>query len=817
MLNSPKARSIAAVVLLFILTVLFYAPIIFSDRTFVARDNYSFYNPQRFFAAETVSNGSLPLWNPYVGCGMPFQATLQSAVFYPFSAIYYLLPFQKGFKYFIVLHYFLGALNMFLLMRGWRNDRKTAFFSAMVFAFCGYLASINNNVAFITAGIWLPLVMLFHHYALKANRLFFSLLAGSVISLQIFAGDMSFYLLASLVCTFFYTLFWSFSASASHPPSRFKPWGFLGVSWLSAMILAAVQLIPFCELVFNSKRFGGLTFAEITQNSLHPLEITQLIIPYIFGTALPMTRWFGQFWLDTTYMGLFPLFFILLFVFFKSNWLKPFLISIAVVSIVLSFGKYNPLYFYLYHYLPGISMLKFPVKFFFIASFAFSVMAGKGLSCFLHLVDQKKTSLRLLQGTGCLVMLAATVFAVLSVWKQEFFQYWSRYVSVFEPDISDYVLDTLFYSLNKSIAFSVFLGGVLLLLIFLAARRKISKNVLFVLIVLISFADLTQIPRSNTISVDETVFSQENPTTAFLKKDPSVFRIYPLVWLETKDSFLHLPGIAFEPVYRFMKQALHKNTVMYHNIPSADQYSAILNMRYQNVFHPVVTYFKMGLESNVPISYCQKILNLLNIKYIVSPTEVKGFNFQLVSDNGVKVYENLEVLPRAFLVEKLKVVKNEDAVLHGLQRSDFSPSREAYISERESQKIGSFFLKDSQSAGGAKIKQSAVFIRQYDANFIELELHVKRSGILVLADNYYPGWKAFSDEGELPVLRVNYTLRGIPVKGGKQELTLRYRPVSFTIGAWISILGFVLLGAGLWILKKPAELPTKRKTGVIAA
>ncbi|MCX5900387.1 MAG: hypothetical protein NTX06_06580, partial [Proteobacteria bacterium] len=85
--------------ILFFLTLFFFSDVIFSDATFIARDIYLFYNPRQFYAAESINSGILPLWNPYVACGVPFQANLQSALFYPFNVVYYVLPFQKGFKY----------------------------------------------------------------------------------------------------------------------------------------------------------------------------------------------------------------------------------------------------------------------------------------------------------------------------------------------------------------------------------------------------------------------------------------------------------------------------------------------------------------------------------------------------------------------------------------------------------------------------------------------------------------------------------------------------------------------------------------------
>jgi len=56
---------LAFIVLLFIIT-LYFLPVIFSDQTYASRDIYNFFNPRRFFAAETIRSGTIPLWNPYL-------------------------------------------------------------------------------------------------------------------------------------------------------------------------------------------------------------------------------------------------------------------------------------------------------------------------------------------------------------------------------------------------------------------------------------------------------------------------------------------------------------------------------------------------------------------------------------------------------------------------------------------------------------------------------------------------------------------------------------------------------------------------------
>jgi uncharacterized membrane protein YfhO len=54
----------------------------------------------------------------------------------------------------------------------------------------------------------------------------------------------------------------------------------------------------------------------------------------------------------------------------------------------------------------------------------------------------------------------------------------------------------------------------------------------------------------------------------------------------------------------------------------------------------------------------------------------------------------------------------------------------------------------------------------------------------VLTDLDYPGWKATVDGHDVPIERVDYLLRGVPIPAGTSEVEFRYEPASYRVG-WI--------------------------------
>jgi uncharacterized membrane protein YfhO len=78
----------------------------------------------------------------------------------------------------------------------------------------------------------------------------------------------------------------------------------------------------------------------------------------------------------------------------------------------------------------------------------------------------------------------------------------------------------------------------------------------------------------------------------------------------------------------------------------------------------------------------------------------------------------------------------------------------------------------------------------------------KRIGMhsLVLADVYYPGWKAFVDGKAARIYRPNYVVRAVSVPRGRHLEEFRYEPLSCKIGAIISLAALVLMvGFLIWV------------------
>ena len=122
-------------------------------------------------AAVSLAGGELPLWNPYTFNGMPFQADIQSAIFYIPNLLLTLFSGGGHLDYWwvelsIIAHFALAGSGMYLLARGFGIGRWYAVFSGIAYCFSGFMVGQLIHQGFIYQAAWFPLVFLAFRNAL---------------------------------------------------------------------------------------------------------------------------------------------------------------------------------------------------------------------------------------------------------------------------------------------------------------------------------------------------------------------------------------------------------------------------------------------------------------------------------------------------------------------------------------------------------------------------------------------------------------------------------------------------------------------------
>jgi hypothetical protein len=566
------------------------------------------------------------------------------------------------------------------------------------------------------------------------------------------------------------------------------------LSWLGGVLLAAVQLLPFAEFVLHSLRFGGLGFQKTTAASYHPYEFLQLIVPYVFGPLVPQIRWFGQTWLDTFYIGIFPLLLCVVFFFFSRHRLKVFLGLLVAVSVFLCLGKYNPLFPYLYRFVPGMDMLQYPVKFLYIAAFALSAGAGLGYASFEKSLEDKKIS-----GISiCLVAVFAALLAAFNCWALFYDKGYLFFLKHYHK--SEYYLkiaqDT-YYGLFQSAACVVVLVALFLSLLLCRYRRWVGKKMLLAVIIVCVLTDLYFLGRPDDPLVQQDIFYKTNAASELFSQERSPFRFISLMRYKTNNAFWHVYERPFEENYTFMLEGLQPNLNMYGHFQAAQEYGELKCRRYYDLFNAASQYFDRRFFNGVKSgeAECMNVLSLLNIKYVLSPFDLGDLNLELVADGRVKIYRNPAAMPRAFFVKGVEIVSNDAEALQKMKDRKYDLREVAYMTRADAEKAP-FDLSGHDAPLKGPLNGSIV-ITHYEPNALVLEARTDQPALLVIADTYYPGWQAYDNGRPVTILRVNHTLRGIAVMDGQHSVRLEFRPGIFYAGAGISLTAALCLAAGL--------------------
>lgn len=216
----------------------------------------------------------------------------------------------------------------------------------------------------------------------------------------------------------------------------------------------------------------------------------------------------------------------------------------------------------------------------------------------------------------------------------------------------------------------------------------------------------------------------------------------------------------------------------------------------------------INFSQGLPLEYSQLYmhlhkfsspLNLLNLKYILLPAylEVKNPRFALAfSGSGVNIYQDKDFLPRAYIVHKTKIIQNRDDIFKELVNPAFNP-RDCIILE-------DIASPRPESISSTK-KEILPQITEYLPNRVVIEVVLLRKGYLILADTYYPGWKAYVDGKERKIYKANYILRAVYLEPGRHRIEFVYFPRSFKVGLGISLFTALLIvfeGIGSYLRRK---------------
>lgn len=141
--------------------------------------------------------------------------------------------------------------------------------------------------------------------------------------------------------------------------------------------------------------------------------------------------------------------------------------------------------------------------------------------------------------------------------------------------------------------------------------------------------------------------------------------------------------------------------------------------------------------------------------------------------DGVSLLENTRALPRARLVGAVRVIDTEAALFEAMRDPGFDPSNLALTTDASVRPFS------HEISGSTRITS-------YERNRVVVDVESNGEAALILADAFYPGWKADVNGEPAAIFPAYHAFRGVMAPPGASVVTFTYDPLSFRAGYWIS-------------------------------
>lgn len=805
-----KYQDLFYIFLLFILIIIFLWSAIFGNG-FDASDTLSSLAFDTYLK-DAKGSGKFPLWIPYIFSGMPSYAALLTTgerIWDIVAQVVFGIASFIG-KLFgsdvarLAFWYAFYGTGIYFLTKSRINDKFVSFIAAFAAVFSTWVilwVMIGHNTKPVVIA-FLPYLFLFLEELKEKFSLLVSTLLIIAIHLMFEAGHLQ-------------LIFYSFLALGiyilveiiNRLITKNNVVGFLrasgvfvvaiGIAFLmsSDRYFATLEYTPYstrgsAPIVKSENTHqtetGGHDYEYATMWSFSPQELITFIIPNYFGfgkleykghltgnQSVRLHTYWGQkpFEDAAPYAGILILLLAILGAVRKyKDVFVQFLIILSVFAIVLSFGYTFPiLYDFFYYNVPYFNKFRAPSMVLVLIHFALPILAAYGISEIFKMREtlntQDKKILNILIGLGAFILVAGFLFSALfqnsyidainaSKYGKQMIQ---SYGEATFAEISNFIFDEMIGDWYR-VGLIALVGSIV---IYLFSIKKLSTNLFYLILFGLILIDLWQVgwrPMEVSEKKADKVAFQRTDVIDFLLQDKTKFRIADFT----------------SPVV---------NSPAYFRLETVNGYHSAKLRVYQDLLDVA----NQGSTSQVTNPF---LWNMLNVKYVITPQQIGGLQpiFQS-QQTGAFIYYNPNMVPRAYFVDSIMVLKNID-ILNKIKDGSFDLRKVAFLEKDIPHKLNKLDTNN-------KVK-----IVDYQNEYIKIETENSSDNLLVLSEIYYPvSWKAYIDGKETEIYKTNYALRSVFVPAGKHTIEFKFESKAFEQGKLIStsfnILIVLLLIAGI--------------------
>lgn len=706
-------------------------------------DSAYVFHPNLIAARRAIRSFELPDWSEQIGAGRPMLASQQTAPLFPTNYVAYVLPFWDSLELTALLKVLLAASGMFLFCRALALDRAPALLGGISFAFSTYfvvwLAHPHTN-----AYLLLPWLLLAVHDAVRRPTLLAVAGLAAAVGLALLGGHPPSLLLIGLLVVP-YAAFELVLASRRGLCAAFLAAGLaLGVA------IGAVMLLPLFEglanTIDNSGR-GGQALPRSVANAF--------AFPELWGRPdkFEVPGGPSNFQERTGYFGVLPLLLALAGMTVRPGRRQVFfaVAGLAATGVVFWQAIAGSL-----DDLPGFSTTN-TWRCLILIVFCGSVLAAFGLQ---RLIDADRSERLRMAG-----VMGVVVLAVGGQWLVRH----TESIHVLGdalgqlPVLGDEPTGQLAVQL-ASVLHWLLLGVLAVLLVGITAWRPDWLRWTAAAAVALALVDLVSMGRGYHPAVDEALVDPPVP--------PSVRALQRYVADGSRsmgEGFTYPPNLS----QRFLTRDARE-----HELPAVERTHKL--------------WFALGgtgIGSTLQIKTypiqpgADRLADAFAVRWLYSPSLAAaprpGYR-PVPGQPGI--VENLDAAPRAWVAHSWRATGGLDSALSAVSAST---SR---------QLLRSPVIEGVRSRSGAARPEPATVTRDDDDEVV-LSATASSPGYLVLADSFYPGWKAWVDGEEEKIEPANGAFRAIPIAAGRHEVRFSYESEAVRWGWILSLIGILSTAA----------------------
>lgn len=765
--TSSAARRPDAIALLSLwgLITITFAEVLFFRAAFYDRDTFRFYYPTKRIIREIVHAGEFPVWNPYYSAGQPLAANPEYEVFYPLQWPILLPDYHFGFSLHILLHLYLAASGMYLLLRSRDLSILASLFGSIAFALGGWMVSSASSLLPILFGAaWIPLILYFAIRCVEHDRLSDYALASICMGMQLLTGEPVTLLQSGILLVLFSC--WA-PGQHSRPDSKelLRRIAISTAVGATAFLIAAVQILPALDLVPDTVRGAKFPFERVASWSLHPARILEWAFPHLFGIAsADVDRYWGsRLYPDRGYPFMLSIYFgIAALAVAVGGWIARirgwvFFLTLVSASYAIALGSHTPLLRLLYD--AGLAInVRYPEKFLLIAVVAIAIFAAIAL-------DRIESGNRKV-AIHSIVFLSVTTLVAIGMWIDL-----ARSPRALEQFVSMWQLPrdgTTAEWLRTSVATwrAAAVRG-LVALVMLAIARRWPRVGVAGLTAALAF-DLSRLAHFPAPTKPEAFFtSPPRIARSISTGDRNSFRIFHAAdWFSQRpigQQYLEIPGAR----YWVFRNGLFPRT------PAIWGYRSVLEPDYDLTNLATTQQFVDSMwrvRDAGQRGWMEMFSEMSNARYVALYRSLLGATMirSFAEIDPIAFVTPRGPAPRYSFAQRAVPIRDADDFTHRLARGEWSPGT-AFVLEP----IG-------------EVGEGEVHTVSERSSSVRLDVTAENHALLVASVTHHKYWKASIDGNEARILRTNLAYIGIVVPAGRHVVTLRYWNPWIARGALIS-------------------------------